>query len=151
MRCRIRAATGCILKAPASALLCVFLIAPVIDLQAAEAAPPPRVFQTPLVAIRPPPDAETTALRSAIDQYARRTVRDDFSALENFLEAYPDGSWSTSVHAGLGEESFTVGRYSRALEHWRRAWTLSHAASGREAVALADKSLTELALMLLQF
>jgi RHS repeat-associated protein len=119
-----------------------------IEVRAAEVATLPRVFQTTLISIDTPSDTETTALRSAIDQYARRTVRDDFSALENFLEAYPNGSWSASIHAGLGGECFTVGRYSRALEHWRQAWTLSHGASGREAVALADKSLTELALML---
>lgn len=69
--------------------------------QGAAPAPVPLPEQrTPLLQpVEIPGESETAAFRQALEQFSRRTLRDDFSALLNFLAEFPRGAWSPIQNA----------------------------------------------------
>lgn len=54
-----------------------------------------------------------------------RTIRRapiKYELLEGFIAEHPDSGWTPSVRAYLGKWYRQQGRYTRALEHWEKAW-----------------------------
>jgi RHS repeat-associated protein len=104
-------------------------------------------FDAPLIPTREPTASENEVLITAVEQFATRTVRDDFSSLERFLENNPRSPWAPGLQAQLGSEYYRVGRYSRAIDAWNRAWTAQDAETGDDGMASANRAGSELALM----
>ena len=104
-------------------------------------------FDRPLLPTGTTTPVENLALAAALERFAGRTVRDDFSALQDFLENNPDSAWSPGLETQLGHEYYRVGRYSRAIAAWRRVWESGRSASGDAASAVVNEAGSELALM----
>ena len=65
---------------------------------------------------------EQTAFVEALNRFAARQQRDDFSAVEDFLRRYPQGSWAPSLRMRLAEEYYSTGWYSKALGSLEGLW-----------------------------
>jgi RHS repeat-associated protein len=106
------------------------------------------VFQEPLVPVGPEPAAaENSALAAALQDYARRSGPDDFSALTGFLQAHPQSSWAAALLTDLGLDYYTTAHYSLALNAWSNAWQSAQSATELKARALADRAFSELVYM----
>src|SRR5260221_2988907 len=104
------------------------------------------VFDDPLVPVNgEPSSAENAALSAALLEYSHRTSTDDFSSLTGFLKTHPRSSCRASLLLNLGLEYYRAAYYSRALEAWAQAWTLSQGATDLRGKALADRAAGELA------
>ncbi|HAV65143.1 MAG TPA: hypothetical protein DCY13_22575, partial [Verrucomicrobiales bacterium] len=104
-------------------------------------------FDAPLSPTRPPTARENQALIEAIDRFSQRTVRDDFSALREFLGEHPESPWAPALETQLGYEYYRVGRYSRAIESWRKVWELNRPETDEFSHAIANRAGSELAMM----
>ncbi|MEW6157602.1 MAG: cysteine peptidase family C39 domain-containing protein, partial [Verrucomicrobiota bacterium] len=103
-----------------------------------------RVFQEPLIPVGEPTLAENKALASALITFAAREVKDNFSALTDFLHEHPNSAWGPSLLTALGLEYYNTGYFSRALEVWTTAWNSSKHLKERRVRAFADRALGEL-------
>jgi len=115
-------------------------------------SPAPKVsqssaFDEPLLPTREATPGDSQALTQALTEFARRSVRDDFSALRGFLVDHPDSAWSLALETQLGSEYYRVARYSRAIEAWQHAWESGKADSGEVSSMLATRAGSELAMM----
>ena len=105
----------------------------------------------PLVRTSPTTTAEDAALASAITAYERRSQSEDFSSLTGFLSGYPQSGWAPAIYANLGLSDLHEGYFSRAIEEWRKAWTLGKDANEPHARALVDRAVGELARLYASF
>lgn len=104
-----------------------------------------RVFEELLVPIGGNPSAEENAvLAAALLGYAKRSRPDDFSSLATFLEKHPNSSWRAALLTSLGIEYYNTAYYSRALEAWQEAWSLSERATELGGKIVADRAVCEL-------
>jgi len=118
------------------------------DQPTAEEITAARIFEEPLVfAGGEPTDEENFALANALEDFAARTRTDDFSALENYLQAGANEHWYGSVEFCLGWEYYNCGYYSRAIGAWEEAWQSLRSEEGGAAKRLADRTIGELAKM----
>ena len=106
-----------------------------------------QLFDQPLIPVREPAAAENQALIAALEGFKERTVRDDFSRLTQFLEQNPDSPWGPALQAQLGDEYYRVGRYSKAIEAWKRAWVSGSSNLEGHRAANANRAGSELAMM----
>jgi RHS repeat-associated protein len=107
-----------------------------------------RVFEEPLIPIGEiPSQAENRALARALAMFARRTANDDFSALTDFLDAYPTTAWSPSLRFCLGLEYYRTGFYSRCIDEWEEVWFRIQDEPGGPGRRLADRTIGELVRM----
>src|SRR5882672_5238700 len=116
-------------------------VAPALELPAAPGGSkfnPVVVFDRPLLPTRTTTPVENLALAAALEGFAGRTVRDDFSALQRYLDNNPDSAWSPGLETQLGHEYYRVGRYSRAIAAWRHVWESGRSASGDIAASVAN-------------
>jgi RHS repeat-associated protein len=105
-------------------------------------------FGEPLVPVgADPTQADNAALVAALDRQAKRAGLDDFSAILDFLEAYPNSPWNAALLTNLGLEYYHAGHYSKCLDAWARAWQLGREATDIRGKALADRAVGELACM----
>ena len=105
-------------------------------------------FPEPLVPAEPAPSAEhNRQLAGALKRFSGRTLRDDFSALEQFTDSFPSSSWTPSLLLNLGLEYYQTGWYSKALTAWEKGWPMVGASRDSAVKAVADRMLGELALM----
>lgn len=104
-------------------------------------------FDSPLIPVRQPTALEDETLVAALERFGYRTVRDDFSALTEFLEQNPNSAWSPALETQMGGEYYRVGRYSKAISAWKRVWESGKTASGEVLSVLANRAGSELALM----
>lgn len=105
-----------------------------------------RVFEESLVPIGVEPSAdENAALAAALLEYAKRSSPDDFSSLATFLEKHPKSPWRAALLTSLGIEYYNTAYYSRALEAWQEAWSLSERATELRGKFVADRAVCELA------
>jgi RHS repeat-associated protein len=105
-----------------------------------------RVFEEPMIPIGSEPGtAENLALAAALERYAKRSGPDDFTALTEFLQQHPSSAWNASLLTGLGAEYYNTAYYSRALEAWSKAWTLTRSATEPQSVAIGNRAVSELA------
>src|ERR1700685_1171127 len=81
-----------------------------------------RVFEEPLVPMGadPTPD-ENAGFAAALTAFAECGDPDDFSALNEFLDAYPQSPWNGALLTNLGLVCYRRGYYSRALQAWESA------------------------------
>jgi YD repeat-containing protein len=107
-----------------------------------------RLFEEPLVPVgADPAPAETAALASALEAYAKRSDPEDFSSLTGFLRTYPNSAWNAALLTNLGLEYYNTGRYSKVVEALTRAWELSRSATDPKGKAIMHRALGELAYM----
>jgi RHS repeat-associated protein len=104
-------------------------------------------FDTPLIPSREPMPAENQALVAALERFARRTVRDDFSSLNGSIDRDPNSAWSLALQVQLGSEYYRVGRYSKAIAAWKHVWEAAKSDIGDVPSALANRAGSELAMM----
>lgn len=105
-----------------------------------------RVFEESLVPMGGEPSAdENAALAAALLEYAKRNSPDDFSSLAKFLEKHPKSPWRAALLTSLGIEYYNTAYYSRALEAWQEAWSLSERATELRGKFVADRAVCELA------
>jgi len=86
-------------------------------------------FDEPLIPSREPSLSENQALVVALERFAQRAVRDDFSSPAEFLEHNPDSAWAMALETQLGSEYYRVGRYSKAIDAWQHVWESGKTAS----------------------
>ena len=94
-----------------------------------------------------PTAIETTALATALAEYAQRSDPDDCSSLTGFVAAYPTSAWNTALLTNLGLEYYNMGYYSKTLEVWSQAWELAKNVTELKGKAIADRAVGELAYM----
>ena len=101
-----------------------------------------RLFDRPTVWVGAsgPDEGEATLLLDAAKEAAQDT-RKFISLIEDFVSAHPSSGWTPSLHAGLGQYYRDQGYYSRALEHWERAWEKTKDETERSAKGVADFAL----------
>ncbi len=92
-----------------------------------------------------PTDDETAALDGALKQYRQRKVRDDFTALTDFLSSRPLSAWEESLRAQLGDEYYRTGHFSKALEVWETVWGATRQGSQGGLSLSAQHAAAELA------
>ncbi len=68
-------------------------------------------------------ESESIAFSRALDRFAQRSQRDDFTPLTDFLDAFPHGAWSPALRLQLAEEYYQTGWYSLALQTLRDLWS----------------------------
>ncbi len=76
--------------------------------------------------------------------FARSDKVDDIdmaALLEAFADENPGSVWTPSLHAGLAHYWLEAGAYSRALEHWARAWELTRGYGTGPGKEVADYAL----------
>jgi RHS repeat-associated protein len=105
------------------------------------------LFDHPLMPVGEPTDQQNQDLLLAVQAFARRTVRDDFSGLTAFLALHPENPWAIAVETQLGQEFYRSGRYSRAMECWKHVWESSNSDDKEVAVALSNQAASQLAMM----
>lgn len=106
-----------------------------------------QLFDKPLIPDHEPTPAENQDLVAALESFKHRTVRDDFSSLTEFLARNPESPWALALETQLGGEYYRVGRYSKAIAAWKRAWTSRDSGAGDGRVVSANRAGSELAMM----
>ncbi|PYK99815.1 MAG: hypothetical protein DME19_07335, partial [Verrucomicrobia bacterium] len=91
--------------------------------------------------------ADDQALVAALEKFAARTLRDDFSALREFLDTHPLSAWSLALEKQLGHEYYRVGRYSKAISAWEHVWESGKSDDSEVSTVLANSAGSELAMM----
>ena len=109
-----------------------------------------QVFATPIqwVGVKPPPEAESEALLAAFGQFDTNGIKAGFSAIEKYLDAYPDSAWVPSLQVNLAEYYRMCGRYSLALDHWSAAWDETKGHQDKVAQKLAVRTVARWARLL---
>jgi len=106
------------------------------------------LFSEPLVLVGGTSTREANrALANAIHTDLTRGDRFNTDALEAFLRDHPRSPWRASLQLNLGILHRQIGRYRSALDAWEEAWALTRDGSGEEVRALADRAVSELALL----
>ncbi len=105
-------------------------------------------FEEPLVPVGGKTNpTENAALAQALVTFSKRSVRDDYSSLENFLLAYPQSAWRVSLLTDLGWVYRQTGWYSKSLEAWEQAWALGKNETDPCSKAVVDRALSELVVL----
>lgn len=107
-----------------------------------------RIFEEPLIPMwGEPPMEENKELAEALMAFASRTRRDDFSALESFLDSPIALNWYPSVLFCAGAEYYRAGYYSKAIAAWEETWLWGQDTTATQGRALADRAIGELVRM----
>lgn len=104
------------------------------------------IFPEPL---RPVPGASSDAETEALALALREESHDDreITAIEHFLEMYPQSRWAPAIHLNLGSISYYAGYLQDALTHWKAAWNLARTAEDGTSQEIANQALAEYARM----
>jgi RHS repeat-associated protein len=105
------------------------------------------IFEEPLVATGETSADEDQALLRAIAGYKTQTDRDDFTVFDHFLAEFPHSNWRVALRTNLGLAYYHYGYFSKAIDAWEDAWSAGRGAASREAKALLDRAVGELARM----
>ena len=105
------------------------------------------LLEQPLMAAADPTDQQNVDLLLALQTFARRTIRDDFSSLTAFVELYPENPWAPAVETQLGQEFYRTGRYSRAIGCWKHVWQSNTSAGEEVATSISNQAGSQLAMM----
>jgi len=101
------------------------------------------IFAEPLVPTVPTTPQENKDLAAALAAFLDRTNGDDFGAITQFIENYPQSPWRASLLTDLGITWRHEGQFSQALAAWGEAWVLAKTATEPKAKAVADRALAE--------
>jgi RHS repeat-associated protein len=107
-----------------------------------------RAFEEPLVTIGTASVDENNALIIALHTYQKRKSYEDVSALTTFLSSYPQSPWKFSLLANLGIVYRKTGYFSKAIDAWEQAWVLGKGEKDVKVQALANRVVSELAMLL---
>jgi RHS repeat-associated protein len=103
------------------------------------------LFAEPLIPIGGKTSAvENAALGQALTTFANRKVRDDFSALEGFLNGNPQSVWRISLLMNMGWLYRQTGWYSKAMDAWQTVWNQGQSIHDPKAKPVVDRALAEL-------
>ena len=92
-----------------------------------------RLFAEPLIPVGLKPSAEQNRkLAAVLEAHARRSVGDDFSALEKLIGSERDSPYAPSLLFNLGMDYLHTARYSRAIPALEQAWAALKAATEPE-------------------
>ena len=103
-----------------------------------------RIFEGSLIPLGSTSPGENKALAAAIKTFRVRSVRDDFSALVNFLENNPHSVWRPSLLLNLGTTFRKTGYFTKALAVWQEAWEFTKTRTEPAATTTANLALAEL-------
>jgi RHS repeat-associated protein len=104
-----------------------------------------RVFEEPLLPVGPEPSVnENAALARALRAYVGGGGRDRVAPLVAFLAGHRESPWRASLLVNLGLVIRRTGYFSRALESWEEAWTLTRAEADPDARPVGDRAIGEL-------
>ena len=95
-----------------------------------------QISSEPLEAIGQSTPRETDEVDAALAGFAKRTSRDDFSALTDFLAGHPHSAWRVSLLTQMGDEYYRTGHFSKALEAWETVWAEARPGSTNAPPAL---------------
>ena len=101
------------------------------------------IFEDPLVPIGTTTATDNAALAQALIAFSQRSQAEDYSALTAFLSAYPQSPWRASLLTGMGIVYAHHGYFTRALDAWQTAWTLSKDSTESLERGVADRALSE--------
>ena len=105
-------------------------------------------FTEPLITVGgTPPQSENDALGKALSSFEKRAVRDDYSALEGFLAAYPQTAWRVSLLTDMGIVYRKSGWYGKAMNAWSEAYETGRTITTEPGKSIADRALAELIVM----
>ncbi len=90
---------------------------------------------------------ENRVLVRALQDFKKRTTRDDFSAITRFLDDHPQSAWNAALLLNLGIECRRTGWWSKAMESFETSWNLSKDTTDLCGKAVADRAVGELAQM----
>ena len=88
---------------------------------------------------------ENRALAKAITSFLNRRDTEDYSALTDFLVAYPQSRWRSALQLNLGMMYASACYYGRAFKAFIDAWDLAKGEAAGPGKALADRIVGELA------
>jgi hypothetical protein len=82
------------------------------------------LFEQPLEAVAQSPTAaqEASLLQVAIASASAANADEVVEALEAYVAENPSSVWTPSLRARLGRHYCSEGYWTKALEHWERAW-----------------------------
>ncbi|HJW33211.1 MAG TPA: hypothetical protein VJ505_07585 [Holophagaceae bacterium] len=114
-------------------------------LSAAERIRATRAFDEPLLPIGGHPQAEDDeALWSALQAYTQAGNTEKVEPILGFLKAHPNTPWRASLLTDLGLAYRHTGYFTRALDTWEQAWTVSKGETSLEGRRVADRAVCEL-------
>src|ERR1035438_5822627 len=88
--------------------------------------------------------AEDRALAQALRESEKALASEPGKPLVDFLKRYPDSGWRASLLADLGTYYRTTGRFTKALDAFEEAWTLTSGGSSQNERMVANWALGEL-------
>lgn len=108
-----------------------------------------RIFREPLTpcSSRNSSSLENQELVAALTSFRDGANLEDLSALDRFIEKYPNSRWQPALELNMGKLSFESGYFSKALERFKSAWEGAQNETGTPAETLASDSLSEYLLL----
>ena len=107
-----------------------------------------RIFLEPLIPMNSATVAgENRALAVAVTAFKSRADKDDASALDAFVAAYPKSRWTPSLQLNLGSFMFDHGFISKARDLWLASWNASKDEKSEAQKSVADRAIAELLLL----
>ena len=82
-----------------------------------------RIFAKPFTATGPTSSLEDAALGDALIAYVNLAHPTDYTALETFLNDYPNTKYGAFIRLQIARSFYQQGRYSRSLDYYAAAWS----------------------------
>jgi RHS repeat-associated protein len=100
-------------------------------------------------------DEQSAAIKRLLEQTVQRSrpsseptdamIREEIAALEAYVQVNPESPYTPGLRQALAEYFRGRGSYSKALEQWRAAWTLTKGYPDGPGKEIADRTLAHLA------
>lgn len=99
------------------------------------------VFDQPLVPVGKPSADENRALARALIAFRDATARSGPDAVEpvvGFIDTHPDSAWTPVLLLNLGTRYRQTGHFSKTLELYQRAWSLTQNSTDANGILIGD-------------
>ena len=111
-----------------------------------------RVFENPIISLgTTSAPNENAVLAGALQSYRNRVNPEDASALENFLQAYPNSPRYLSLSGILAMHYRRNCQFSKALDTWQQVWTAGKNVTDPNVRQIIDQAAGERAKLLITF
>jgi RHS repeat-associated protein len=108
-----------------------------------------RVFPSPIISIgNDSSPTENADLAAALLAYRNRVDPDDASAIENFLQQYPQSPRYISLSSDLAAHYRRTGHFSKALTTWEQIWNIGKDITDLNGRKIVDQSVGDWAAFL---
>ena len=108
-----------------------------------------RIFNQPIISIgKTANPTENKDLALALRAFQNRQDPDDASAIENFLQAYPNSPRYISLLANLANHYRQTSQFSKALATWQEVWSLGKGVTDPNGAQIVDNAISEWATFL---